>query len=1101
MKKILKRTFIVIFFLFIISVLTISYLRYEALKRISDYIKIYGNFSSLDLKPFPPSLIASDISIMLPEKIGELKVKNARIEVGTKGLFSKKIVFSLNLDSPEINIYSLKTQKGKKRKLPNFDIESGRVTNGSLKLEQNGTAIDISSINGTFFWKKERLSLNIKNSLIKIKNEKKGIEEKGQIKLILRSEKGRIRIRKLEINSDRGEIFTHASVFHKKDEIHIDGKISAEIHPLEILKKVNIRGKLEGDYKIDKLSSNIMTMGELKLHPIINNVNTKEIFLNFRINDKLRGDIFLNSKEWNAHFKISKDRIDNFSINHLPTEYLNTFFFQIPEGFHANLSGEMTKGKLEGEYTLLYENDEIVKGNLNFEDKNYFVQANQINMKGAQGEGTILIKDKNINISGKLKEINLEELKNLNLLKRFFDTSKIPFLEGKGSCEFEISGSPESLETNANFHFENLKIMRFIFSEFNGEIRGINDNLRLDGKLGGPFEGKVNGSLKEKKFQIEIQRMKAESIWKEFKGNILGDVNFNFQDKIEAEGKFSSSLLKIGNTEIKDISLPFKFQNEKFTSFFSFASNISNSKGELSIDLKEKRYKISIPKIQLPLQEIYKDVKGEIEITLNGEGDIYRSPLGIKGKIKEFSFKGSGSKNYEMNTRIFLKEEGLSGEGNLFSIDKIDHLSFSFDLLKEGSLKGNFSGNVNKIEKLIKFPGENVNIKFIGEVHRKNDSIKIQSISNVEGKSLFIKGFAQDFKDFSGTIQQENKILNLRNFRAKIGGGDVRGYGEARIEKRSLEGIKLRLEGEKMRLSPFEKVDGFGDGRIELTGNLDEINIYGNFTVHRLFWRKEIGEKIAFSSSPSSPDSPKIFKKIHLNIGIKSSGNSWMENSWGKVEGKFDLRVSGDSSNPLLFGNITGIRGELNVGDRRFKLMRAEIYFNSPFTIDPELYILADTYIKDYRILFEVKGRASKPFPQLTSSPPLSSQDILTLLSLGEIYQRASYRTETQLGSATLLSMEVAEQLKSRAKKLFGIDRLRVDPYLLGSSSNPVARLTVGKKVSKDLIVIYSSDLSGQREYIFYIEYSISENFSLIGMRNENGSLSFDLKLVKRIGQ
>lgn len=60
------------------------------------------------------------------------------------------------------------------------------------------------------------------------------------------------------------------------------------------------------------------------------------------------------------------------------------------------------------------------------------------------------------------------------------------------------------------------------------------------------------------------------------------------------------------------------------------------------------------------------------------------------------------------------------------------------------------------------------------------------------------------------------------------------------------------------------------------------------------------------------------------------------------------------------------------------------------------------------------------------------------------------------------------------------------------------ARLTVGKKISRNIILLYSTNLTTQREEIVRMEWEFRDNFSLVGMRDERGRLSFDAKIRKR---
>jgi translocation and assembly module TamB len=68
----------------------------------------------------------------------------------------------------------------------------------------------------------------------------------------------------------------------------------------------------------------------------------------------------------------------------------------------------------------------------------------------------------------------------------------------------------------------------------------------------------------------------------------------------------------------------------------------------------------------------------------------------------------------------------------------------------------------------------------------------------------------------------------------------------------------------------------------------------------------------------------------------------------------------------------------------------------------------------------------------------------------------------------------------------------------MGSSSEMSARLTVGRQLSRNLSILYSTNLTTQREEIVRMEWEISRDFSLVAIRNEWGRISFDVKVRKR---
>ena len=96
-----------------------------------------------------------------------------------------------------------------------------------------------------------------------------------------------------------------------------------------------------------------------------------------------------------------------------------------------------------------------------------------------------------------------------------------------------------------------------------------------------------------------------------------------------------------------------------------------------------------------------------------------------------------------------------------------------------------------------------------------------------------------------------------------------------------------------------------------------------------------------------------------------------MENSFGTITGKFDLRLTGNKDFPMLTGFIESHSGKLNFSDKKFDLIKARIEFNNKFVIDPQINIESEAFIKDYRIKFNIKGTMSHIKPELQSNPPL----------------------------------------------------------------------------------------------------------------------------------
>jgi len=415
------------------------------------------------------------------------------------------------------------------------------------------------------------------------------------------------------------------------------------------------------------------------------------------------------------------------------------------------------------------------------------------------------------------------------------------------------------------------------------------------------------------------------------------------------------------------------------------------------------------------------------------------------------------------------------------------------------SLSG--KGSFTNLEMFLPWKGARGRLNYILEVHGLPHAPRLEGGVDFEGPIFPLPGFAQALMDYAGLVFVQNNKASLRSFRAKLGGGSLKGSGECLFASGGVDNLRLTLEGENMVLSPLERVRVQTDASLTLLKDRGQFLLEGNFDVRRLSWRREIFEGLRFSSSayPSSEREPGLFDNLNLNLRLKAADDAWMENSLGKIRGRFDLTVIGNVKAPILLGEMEALGGEAYFQDRRFEVLRGRVSFFNPAMIEPYLNFWCETYVKDYRVTLSLTGLASQLKPEFTSSPPLPPEDVLALLALGEAFRRP-YSTETssQIGTASLLSFQLTEEAQRRAEKLFSLDRFRIDPFLMGTTAEMTARLTIGKKISRDFFIYYSTNLTRQMEEIIRLEWDLGNEFSLVGTRNELGRVSLDFKIRKR---
>jgi translocation and assembly module TamB len=397
--------------------------------------------------------------------------------------------------------------------------------------------------------------------------------------------------------------------------------------------------------------------------------------------------------------------------------------------------------------------------------------------------------------------------------------------------------------------------------------------------------------------------------------------------------------------------------------------------------------------------------------------------------------------------------------------------------------------------------GVQAEMDFLADVRGGGEGIQVDGAADIKGKLLPIPGFPHALTDFSALIRVQNNRVSLRSFQGRLAGGDIQGTGEVRFGGRGLESVDLSVDGRSLALVLVEGTRMLADVNLRLEGTNGRLALSGSADVRQLAWRREFTDKLVFAFSsrrgPAAGRSP--FDGLALDIRLRADENVLLENSMGRIQGRFDLTLAGTVEAPVVLGDIEALRGEVFFQDRTFRILQGRLSFFNPASIEPYLDFRGETFLKDYRVTFSLSGRLDRLQPEFASSPPLPPEDVLALLALGESFKRTyAYEATAQMGTGSLLSLQLMEQAKKRAEKLFALDSLRIDPFVLGASTEMTARLTVGKKISRNIILLYSTNLTSQREDLVRLEWDFSQSFALVAVRDERGRLSFDVKVRKR---
>jgi translocation and assembly module TamB len=373
---------------------------------------------------------------------------------------------------------------------------------------------------------------------------------------------------------------------------------------------------------------------------------------------------------------------------------------------------------------------------------------------------------------------------------------------------------------------------------------------------------------------------------------------------------------------------------------------------------------------------------------------------------------------------------------------------------------------------------------------------------HIEGASLRYGDFPTGLSNVAGDFNFDASRMVFDNVTAESGGGHLNiggtvNYGEGLLN------YSLNARSDQVRVRYPVGMSWLVGGNLRLSGNSQAATLSGRIVVDRLLMAEgfDLAAIMVSSKEPSSgPSTSSAFlQNLQFDIQAESSPDSRMEWTGARLQTEASLRLRGTWVHPIFLGHIHLLSGEMSFRGNQYTISRGDINFANPFRLDPVLSVEATTTIRQYEVTLEFTGPASRLTLAYRSDPPLPSTDIIELLALGQTSQQSGARTATGqnagAGASTLLSEAISSQLGGRIQRLFGISHFSLGSPVttLASQQNSIASVTIEQQVTRGLVITYITNVTTTQYQVIEIEYTINREFSVVALRDENGTFGLDV--------
>ena len=465
---------------------------------------------------------------------------------------------------------------------------------------------------------------------------------------------------------------------------------------------------------------------------------------------------------------------------------------------------------------------------------------------------------------------------------------------------------------------------------------------------------------------------------------------------------------------------------------------------------------------------------------------------------------------------------GLKLEDNKLSIDSLSMKSDTsefrlsgavsigsrYDLLLEGSsslspLKA-FSKNIDTI---------NGNASFVCSITGDWNDPKINGDMDVSNGILGFKNIRYRLSSVSAYLYFDEDRIILDSASGKLSGGTLTATGVAYRQGFSIKRFLLNSHIRDVTASVSKDFWVNFNADLNYSGTLASQTILGDVELKRAKYSERVEWK-SWLLGFRQKEKPKVesSRLDNTNLNVRVSGaNLALDNNVAKASVKIDILLRGTVGQPAVLGTLEAREGLVYFRNNEFKILQTTVDFSNPDKITPYFTIVAETKVKNYNITLSLNGYVNQFTLSLSSDPFLAETDIFSLLTVGQIGKNLrGLEGGIGAGEATsFLTGKMQDIFEERFRTITGLDRLSVETSVSSKSGSALTttaaltnstgtvspRVTVSKRLLGDkLYVTYSAATGSGEEQVVKLEYILGQNVSLVGDRDELGSLGADIK-------
>ena len=501
------------------------------------------------------------------------------------------------------------------------------------------------------------------------------------------------------------------------------------------------------------------------------------------------------------------------------------------------------------------------------------------------------------------------------------------------------------------------------------------------------------------------------------------------------------------------------------------------------------------------------DIKGNLNITGACLGSLKRPSISISVQIEDGTFRNF--KFEDLQSKINWKEDNLEIQELIISYQK------DFQIKVQGKIpfpfvvsekKEDQDQDFNQLPLNLKVSLENTDLSFIQIFWDKNFK-QVQGITNLilnlsgtVGEPIFnghltlnqgsleLTSVPIKLDKIETKVEIVNNLVKIPQMTFILDNNLIYVSGDFKLANFQPDDLRIKIWNEGGTLIYGDILTAQTNFQAEINGSIDSPQIKGEF----IFSEGELNWTPGYQFIPEKNDSLTQLKgTVDLSVKILKNFQFKAPNLDLKLDG--EIKIQGDLPQPIFSGQLTVGKGYFVFLEQKFQFSEGKLLLNEFTGPDVLLDIKANTKVNQVTVFLKISGNLSAPQISLSSQPALSEAEIISLLTLNKNISGLSEGEVDELLREEIfnlifqgLSINFLRRAENQIANYLGLDVFRIETiFKENGETTPFYDLNfktfgieVGKSITEDLFLTYSTSLDGFSERNFSIDYQFKPDLS-----------------------